>query len=225
MSEKRYRKTKIMEYCRDKNVLHLGFVQHNDWERKIQEGDWLHEKINDVAKRLIGIDYMEEAVEIIRDRYSYEVYYADVTNSNDMKRIRDKCKDVPIQVIICGELIPQVDNPGIMLDNIKMFMDKETILVITAPNPWSYDRVGLIKNGVYESEWLNTFHVSWYTHQTLKQLLERFGYREMDYGYYYSDREVSAPAWKRWIKAIIPLKRWNYPEAMYDGLFFVSKRS
>ena len=46
-----FRKDKIVELCTGKRVLHLGFIQHHDlYEKKISEGDWLHEKINSVKK-------------------------------------------------------------------------------------------------------------------------------------------------------------------------------
>ena len=43
------------------------------------EGDWLHEKINSVASYLVGVDYLQDDVAVIRENYGYEVYFADVT--------------------------------------------------------------------------------------------------------------------------------------------------
>lgn len=83
-----FRKDKIVELCTGKRGLHLGFIQHHDlYEKKISEGDWLHEKINSVASYLVGVDYLQDDVAVIREKYGYEVYFADVTNIEDMRCI------------------------------------------------------------------------------------------------------------------------------------------
>jgi len=40
-------------------------------------------------------------------------------------------------IIVCGELIEHIENPGLMLDGIKRFMNDDRILIITTPNPCS----------------------------------------------------------------------------------------
>lgn len=222
-SIKVFRKDKIVELCTGKKVLHLGFIQHHDlYEKKMSEGDWLHEKINSVASYLVGVDYLQDDVAVIREKYGYEVYFADVTNIEDMRRVKDSIGNT-VDVVVCGELIEHVDNPGLMLDNLKCFMEENTILIITTPNPFSYQRMKLMTKGKYESEWLNKEHVSWYSYQTLKQLLSRKGYAEVDYGYY--DGEVQDKEefkLKCLIKNIVPLSKWHYSQELYDGLFFVA---
>lgn len=220
-----FRKEKIMELCVGKNVLHLGFIQHHNlYEKKIAEGDWLHEKINSVASYLVGIDYLKDDVNVIRDKYGYDVYYADVTDIEDMRRVKDHI-NMSIDVIVCGELIEHVDNPGIMLENLKFFMDTDTILIITTPNPFSYHRMKLMMNGNYECEWLNKEHVSWYSYQTLKQLLDRKGYVEVDYEYYDAERKDKVNSkLKSIIKDIIPLSKWHYSQELSDGLFFIASK-
>lgn len=114
-----FRKDKIVELCTGKKVLHLGFIQHHDlYKKKMAEGDWLHEKINSVASYLVGVDYLQDDVTVIREKYGYEVYFADVTNIEDMRRVKDSIGNT-IDVVVCGELIEHVDNPGLMLDNLK----------------------------------------------------------------------------------------------------------
>lgn len=217
-----YRKDKIMDLCKGKNVLHLGFIQHHDlWRKKIAENDWLHEKINIVSNYLVGIDYLADDVEIIKNEYGYEAYCADVTKKEDMWRIKH-CIDMDIDVIVCGELIEHVANPGMMLDNLRMFMSKNTILIITTPNPFSEHRMQLMKSGHYEYEWLNKEHVCWYSFQTLKQLLERMEYKEVDYGYYDAEKKVSERLMQR-VKDYIKKRIKPLCKELSNGLFFVAK--
>lgn len=218
-----YRKDKIVELCSKKTVLHLGFIQHSHlYKELIQKGNWLHQKINNVARKLVGIDFLQTEVSYIQNKYDYEVYYADVT-SLEKWEYNEK-----FDVIICGELIEHLQNPGLMLDGIKRFMFKDTILIITTPNPWSRNRLKLIKKVIKEAKWLNPEHTCWFSFQTLKQLLERSGFSEVNYSYYYAETEAEEVSINNIL--LIPymklkqqyLKR-NTPEIKYNGLFFQTK--
>ncbi|WP_455577479.1 class I SAM-dependent methyltransferase [Anaerosinus sp.] len=218
-----FRKDKIIELCTNKRVLHLGFIQHSAlYEDKIKNDDWLHEKINKVALNLIGFDYLKDDVEKIKEKYGYECYWADVTNSEKMKGLTNLGA---FDVVVCGELIEHVDNPGLMLENIKMFMNRESILIITTPNPWSRQRINLINNRILEEKWLNKEHVCWYSYQTLKQLLTRRCFVEKFYGYYISEKkeDFQELCFMDKIKSFFKKKFILKKEYLFDGLFFVAK--
>lgn len=224
MTEKIYRKDRIIELCRNKSVLHLGFIQHSHlYQNLIKEGKWLHEKIAKVSTKLVGFDYLAKDVDFIKINLHYECYYADVTN------LQELTYQNTFDVIVCGELIEHISNPGLMLDGIKRFMHKDSIIIVTTPNPWSKNRLKLIKQEKNESEWLNPEHICWFSHQTLKQLLERHGYSELYYGYYYGEESNEK---KNYFKSGIlnRLKTFkdqmvNEPKESHNGLFFVTKLS
>jgi len=215
-----FRKDEIIKICRNKNVLHLGFIQHSYlYNELIQSGKWLHEKINKVSKKLVGFDFLKEEIKIIKKKYNYECYYADVT------KLEYVDYDEKFDVIICGELIEHLDNPGLMLNGIKRFMHRDSLLIITTPNPWSKKRLSLIRKGIPESEWLNKEHICWFSYQTLKQLLERYNYVEVKYGYYHYETIEDFKFFKidflnklKKIKDSIFLKDINK-----NGLFFIAK--
>jgi len=218
-----FRKDKILELCTGKDVLHLGFVQHNDYENRIVENDWLHSKIAGVCKTLVGFDYLKEAVNNIKGKYGYEVYFADVMNLQNVKINKT------FDVIICGELIGHIENAGLMLDGIKRFMKAdESILIITTPNPWSQTRIKLIGRNKTDNLWINDELVAWYSFGTLSHLLERKGFVEHFYGYYngqnYFDifSNTNGLIGKLKIlkrKLVLKLVKKQFQ----DGLFFVSK--
>jgi SAM-dependent methyltransferase len=220
-----FRIDRIVELCVGKSVLHLGFVQHSYlYETTMSRGEWLHEKINAVAKRLVGLDYLEDDVGALREKFGYEAYVADVT------RLPELALDEKFDVIVCGELIEHIDNPGLMLEGIKRFMFPESILIVTTPNPWSTARLALIRQGKWDSEWLNPEHVCWHTHQTLKQLLDRCGYEEVDYGYYYGETKATFVRNAGGLLGKLKLARRKHilshtRKGDYDGLFFVARRS
>src|SRR5687767_10455391 len=129
-----FRIDELVKYCENRSVLHFGYVQHEGmYEQSIRNNVWLHGLISKVATRAVGIDYLEKEVAIIKEKYGYEGYYGDATDL-------DNCQlDEQFDVIICGELIEHITSPGLMLEGIKRFMKKDSILIITTPNVWSRD--------------------------------------------------------------------------------------
>lgn len=223
-----YRKDCIIELCTEKKVLHLGFVQHKDlWKEKMQNDDWLHSKIANTAKKLVGIDYLKNEVELIRKKFDYDVYFGNVMKLNKV----DISKK--FDVIVCGELIEHISNPGLMLDGIKRFMHLNTILIITTPNPWRDLWVKNMYTNNLEINWINPEHVCWYSFQTLKQLLFRYNYKEVHFDYYlhetkeYHDNiesERNENKFKSYLKKILGIDDIKTNKVFNsEGLFFVSK--
>jgi len=192
------------------------------YEQKILENDWLYSKIANVANRLVGFDYLADDIKKIREKYEYECYYADVM------KLENVAIEQKFDIIVCGELIEHIENPGLMLDGIKRFMNDDRILIITTPNPWSKNRIKLIQSGNLENKWLNKEHVCWYSFETLKQLLERKGFEEVNYTYSYAENKGSENKTDfSIIKLLKKIKKYLIykitPEYLFDGLFFVAK--
>ena len=126
-------------------------------------------------------------------------------------------------VIVCGELIEHVANPGLMLENIRSFLNSRGYLIITTPNPWAYPRIRLMMKGCLEKDWLNKEHVAWYSYQTLCQILDRYGYKEVCYDFYRAenpyDEGIKAKIKKILLGIIIRDQRY-----LEDGLFFVAEK-
>ena len=175
-----FRLDEILKLCTNKSVLHLGYVQHSHlYEKLINEGNWVHSNIANVASAITGIDYLEEDVKIIRKKYNYEGYFGDANHLENVKL------DRTFDVIVCGELIEHITSPGLMLEGIKRFMHNDSILIITTPNPWDMTFIKKIRKGSTEENWINPEHICWYSKYTLKNTLARHGYVEKKYDYYF----------------------------------------
>lgn len=215
------RAEKIVALSKNKSVLHLGFIEHETWHDVHRRGGWLHEKIREVAREIVGFDILENEMKDIRSRFDYECFRVDVENitENILKR--------KFEVIVCGELIEHVSNPGRLLEGSKLYMTEESIVIITTPNPFSMQRMKLIQKNHLETEWLNKEHTMWFTFQTLKQLLDRHNFMEIKYGYY--DLFPHRRSIKRLLNEILgrtrPDRQYLKKKFVYnhDGLFFVAK--
>lgn len=212
----------IVRLSRERSVLHLGFVQHRLWRERLKQGKWLHSKLSQVANYLVGFDYLEEEVQAIKKEFNYECYVVDV------EKIKENFLDKKFDVIVCGEMIEHLSNPGLMLEKIKKFMHDRSILIITTPNPYSQQRVRLIQKDNLERNWLNEEHTMWFTYETLKHLLQRLGFQEVEYKYY--DIIPKPPGTIK--KSIVRLIKGKVFENLHlkkkftynhDGLFFTAK--
>ena len=142
----------ILQRCDKKRVLNLGSAKGK-----------LHGKICKVAKEAVGVDKVQPCDQVIDlDRfYSLEPF------------IRPKP-----QVIVCGEILEHLSNPGHLLDALKLF---NCPVVITVPNALANGSRFHARQG-YEN--VNEDHVAWYSWRTLKTLVERSGFRVVEFAWY-----------------------------------------
>ena len=208
----------VVELCKDKNVLDLGCTQHRMLGQEVEIENWLHWRIKQVASSLVGVDYLQDEV----DRLNKKGFNIVCSNVYDLHP--DHIHLEKIDVIVCGELIEHLPNPGTFLMTVKKLMTENSILVITTPNAYDLHRMNLMLRKRYEDQWLNKEHKCWYTFNTLMQLLEFCGFAEVQWGYY-GGRKAPVTFLKRRIHAL--KKRFNYKHIsqveLSEGLFFVSK--
>ena len=213
------RKDSIVNYCKGKVALDLGCTQHRMMGKEINEENWLHYRIKQVAQKVIGIDYLKDEIKRLNN-IGYNIIYGNIENIDKI--------ELPVNhfdVIVCGELIEHLSNPGLFLKNVKTIMNNSALLIITTPNVYSRQRIKLMLNKKYEKEWLNKEHKCWYSFETLKQLLINYNYQEVSWGYYSPSIIKNGNIFweiKQTIKRKINYKRCNQIE-LEDGLFFISK--
>lgn len=90
-----------------------------------------------------------------------------------------------LEIIIAGEVIEHLSNPGHFLDLLKHYA---VPVIITTPN--AYTTVGeyWIKQGI---ECINREHVAYYSYHTLRTLVERHGFKVVEW-YWYKGKPLIA---------------------------------
>ncbi len=94
---------------------------------------------------------------------------------------------LPFDIIICGELLEHLSNPGWFLARVKL-QYPGVPMVITVPNAYSSAGSRAIAKGI---ENVNRDHVAWYSWHTLKTLVERHGFTIQEFCWYHGEPRTS----------------------------------
>jgi 2-polyprenyl-3-methyl-5-hydroxy-6-metoxy-1,4-benzoquinol methylase len=195
----------ILRLCADKKVLHLGCA---DMPYILRRGeDLLHKRLAKVTDRdkLWGLDISEEGVRILSEMGFGHVVHGDV------ERMRAEFPQIDFDIILAGEIIEHVANPGLFLKSITSIMSKKTELVLTTPNAFAF------KQFLHSMMWREKVHEDhnyYFSYRTLRQLLEKFDLECKEIYYY---QEVEGHGLSRTLDNVIYFMTWISP-VWADGL-------
>ncbi|MEP7037604.1 MAG: methyltransferase domain-containing protein [Acidobacteriota bacterium] len=205
----------IKEICANKKVLHLGCTDYPFTERAIKNQMLLHDEINKTARELYGFDFDQPGIDILKKAGFENLFQADL----------EKLENVPLEetfdVILAGEMIEHLSNPGLFLRGIQRFMNRETKLVITTINAYSAMRFviyGLRGKGG-ENEPVHPDHVAYYSYKTLKLVLEREKLNVADF--YYYDLGPEHRQFIRWYYNFVNDAAVKFSPQLSDGVIAV----
>ncbi len=151
--------------CAGKRVVHVGFVDAGCQELNQRAGAWLHEHLARSARELVGIDIDDLGVSDARNRG----YDAHVVDCRDIDAIR-ALDLAPADVVIAGEVIEHLDDPGAFLDGLHALLASDGVLIVTTPNASGLvNTFALLAN--YEVN--HPDHVTLFTCRTLDTMLTR----------------------------------------------------
>jgi SAM-dependent methyltransferase len=170
----------LKDVSRGKKVLHLGCTNWPYTKEAIEAGTQLHLQLTDITKELWGFDRDQEGIDFFESKGVKNLYRA------DLERLEEVELDEKFDVIIAGEMIEHLSNPGLFLRGVKRFMHSDTNLVITTINAYCGMRVfyyGLRGRGG-RAELVHPDHVSYYSYSTLRHLLDREGFKETNFLFY-----------------------------------------
>lgn len=170
----------ILPFVERKKVLDLGCVQHT--AEKARNPDWLHGRIAQRAVSALGVDILQQDVDVLNAR-GYHVVCANVESMD----LGDT-----FEVAVAGDLIEHLSNPGLFMEQVRRHLVPGGLFLITTPNPVTFMRfLQLLLTGRLA---VNSEHTCWFTPQVLIELARRSGFRVAEVAYvddtyqYYRER-------------------------------------
>lgn len=163
----------VLERCKGKGVLEFG------------ASGKLHDEIKKVAGHYIGVDREGDGEGVVGfdlddvSRWSLppHEYFHPVSMVLPSEPLSLEVFDV----IVCGEVIEHLSNPGWFLTRLRRQYAGVPV-IITVPNAFAEAGRSHMKRGV---ENVNRDHVAWYSYRTLRTLLERVGYSISSFHWYH----------------------------------------
>jgi SAM-dependent methyltransferase len=182
----------IRRYLQRSSVLDLGIVdarpaKGSTADRVTRHPNLLFRRIVEINPGAVGVDLDKEGIEALR-RAGFNVVCADA-QTMDLGR--------QFEVIVAGELIEHLDNPGGFLANVKRHLARDGVLILTTPNPfyakqkWKIWRYG--RPQVHED------HTCWFDPITLGGLIRRMGLDPFD-GYWIQPPSNPLKAWPQYLR-------------------------
>ena len=125
----------------------------------------LHQQLTPVCKSLLGVDTDVEGVRLM-EKAGFHVICDNIT-SMQLKQKFD--------VIIAGEVIEHLLNPGLALKNLGTHLTHDGRLVLTTCNPFYYRQQSkILRRGKIQ---VHQEHTAWYDPVTIAVMLNNSGFR------------------------------------------------
>jgi 2-polyprenyl-3-methyl-5-hydroxy-6-metoxy-1,4-benzoquinol methylase len=151
-------------------VLHLGCVGFTDLDGEDRvkfAKQSLHWKLTQCSN-VVGVDRSGAVIEQMRKLG----IFANVV-PGDVERLNELPVNQKFDIVIAGDIIEHLSNPGRMLDGIKRFCRADTRVIITTPNAFGAPNYLRYSAGRFHE---GAEHVMSFNEQNLVTLLQRHGY-------------------------------------------------
>jgi 2-polyprenyl-3-methyl-5-hydroxy-6-metoxy-1,4-benzoquinol methylase len=151
-----------------------------------------------VASVLHGVDISAEDV-IWLQEHGVEGLFV-----HDCERLVSLCTGVTYDVIVAGEIIEHLSNPGMFLKSVASLLSTNGVLLLTTVNANPIKRMPRL---IWGNEVVHPDHTCYYSYSTLTTLLARFGWSIEQFNVYWRDVGLGSKVANRMLKHL-PFMRW-----------------
>ena len=188
----------ISQLCEGKAVLHIGACDSPYTEEKLRKGLLLHSQLESVTSELLGVDIDSAAIEFLKLRGITNIVHCDF---QELSRLSFKP-----EVIVFGETIEHLTNPGNYLSALKEVMAADCSLIISTPNCYSLIHQFMV---LTNREMIHPDHHLGFSPGLLIQLMTKTGLSVEDLYFTFLPRKPFKLSRKIWRLAARLRKGWS----------------
>lgn len=172
----------LLQICEGKRVLHLGCTDWPLTRERASARELLHQKLASSASSIVGVDADQSGVDALRELGFPETYCDNVEEFSHPDLAAQR-----FPLIIAGEIIEHLENPGRFLRAASRLLEPGGELVITTVNAYCAFRFVRYLAG---SEMVHHDHNYYFSPRVLSKLVRRCGYSVTALYYYPIGREM-----------------------------------
>ena len=195
----------ILRLCASRKILHLGCA---DVPFTVQRGEQLlHRRLSNVTNPALlwGLETSWEGVELLRGMGFDNILHCNA------EQLEVRLKEEEFDIILAGEIIEHVANPGMFLDSITKIMSSKTELLLTTTNAFSFKSFLF---SLMRKEKVHEDHNYYFSYRTLIQLFQKFNLNCQEVYYY---QEIQGAGLSKSLDRILSLSTVISP-VLADGL-------
>jgi SAM-dependent methyltransferase len=212
------RREYILRRCKGKRILHLGCTNHPYTAESLQANALLHADLSKVASSIVGVDSDLAGIQKLTELGFENLLLGDLEDPSTIN-----LKDT-FDIIIAGEVIEHLTNPGKFIVGLSRFMTPESEILLTTVNAYSVMRFTqyALRGRGGQTEPVHPDHVAYYSIATLTKLFEKCGLTVIESAFY--DLAKEHRAYNRAVWNIANDLGVSIFRQLADGIVMVAKR-
>lgn len=182
----------ILDKCKDKKILHIGFSDYPFTEEKIKNNTLLHTQLKKVTVDILGLDNNMAAIQQYKHLTTDEqVVYGDIT----LKYPEEAIVYQP-EIILLSEVLEHLSSPAMAVNILYDSFAHGTKILVTVPNYMALDGIAASLN---KTESIHPHHYWYFSPFTLcKTFGSRFKLEQLHFGMYYQQGSTINPVLKKY---------------------------
>lgn len=202
----------LRRVCAGRSVLHLGCTNWPYQKQSLADDRYIHYVLQKVASELYGLDADQAGLQFLAGQGVPNLVHADLEDLDRAPIART------FDVVVAGEVIEHLSNPGQLLQGVRRFLRPDSLLVLTTINAYCGFRLALyaLRGRGGRQEPVHPDHVAYYSYATLGRLLMRAGFQVERFSFYdigRDDRPYLRPA----VRMLNDVLTWFAPQ-LADGV-------
>jgi hypothetical protein len=183
------RESYLEEAVKNKMCFHVGAAQGGSesdnllYSDVVSANSFLHRRLMNSASKVIGMDNRQIAIDRLNKEFGIDnIVYGDLQDNSPIEI------QLNPDVVVMGEIMEHLSNPGLALNKLREVMSEDTKLIITIPNAFSLWNMIFTLTG---QESHDSDHSGLYSPRITTSLLNKCGFQVEEYLFYHNTRYFS----------------------------------